>query len=35
VYQIARELGANVIALGHTADDFCESLLRNTMFTGR
>jgi tRNA 2-thiocytidine biosynthesis protein TtcA len=28
-------LGANVIAFGHTADDFCESLLRNTMFTGR
>ena len=35
VYQIARELGANVIAFGHTADDFCEALLRNTMFTGR
>lgn len=35
VYEIARELGANVIALGHTADDFCESLLRNAMFTGR
>src|SRR5881275_1489831 len=35
VYQIARGLGANVIAFGHTADDFCESLLRNTMFTGR
>jgi tRNA 2-thiocytidine biosynthesis protein TtcA len=35
VYQIARELGANVIAFGHTADDFCESLLRNAMFTGR
>ena len=28
-------LGANVIAFGHTADDFCESLLRNTMFTGK
>src|SRR5689334_13721984 len=26
VYEIAREMGANVIALGHTADDFCESL---------
>jgi tRNA 2-thiocytidine biosynthesis protein TtcA len=24
-----------VIAFGHTADDFCEALLRNTMFTGR
>ena len=35
VYEVARELGANVIAFGHTADDFCESLLRNTMFTGR
>src|ERR1700742_1445371 len=35
VYQIARGLGANVIALGHTADDFCESFLRNAMFTGR
>ena len=35
VYEIARELGANVIAFGHTADDFCESLLRNAMFTGR
>ena len=29
VYQIARGLGANVIAFGHTADDFCESFLRN------
>lgn len=35
VYQIARGLGANVIAFGHTADDFCESLLRNILFTGR
>ena len=35
VYQIARGLGANVIAFGHTADDFCESLFRNIMFTGR
>lgn len=35
VYEIARTLGANVIAFGHTADDFCEALLRNTMFTGR
>jgi tRNA(Ile)-lysidine synthase TilS/MesJ len=26
VYQIARGLGANVIAFGHTADDFCEIL---------
>ncbi len=35
VYQIARGLGANVIALGHTADDFCEAFLRNALFTGR
>ena len=35
VYEIARGMGANVIAFGHTADDFCESLLRNTLFTGR
>jgi tRNA 2-thiocytidine biosynthesis protein TtcA len=35
VYQIGRQLGANVIAFGHTADDFCESLLRNILFTGR
>ena len=35
VYQICRQLGANVIAFGHTADDFCESLLRNILFTGR
>jgi tRNA 2-thiocytidine biosynthesis protein TtcA len=35
VYEIASGLGANVIAFGHTADDFCEALLRNTMFTGR
>ena len=35
VYEIAHDLGANVIAFGHTADDFCEALLRNTLFTGR
>ncbi|MCB1020295.1 MAG: PP-loop domain-containing protein, partial [Acidobacteria bacterium] len=35
VYDIASQLGANVVALGHTADDFCESLLRNALFTGR
>ena len=35
VYEIAKGLGANVIAFGHTADDFCESFLRNAMFTGR
>jgi tRNA 2-thiocytidine biosynthesis protein TtcA len=35
VYEVARGLGANTIALGHTADDFCESLLRNAMYNGR
>ncbi len=35
VYQIAKGLGANVIAFGHTADDFCESFLRNALFNGR
>ncbi len=35
VYEIAKSMDANVIALGHTADDFCESLLRNMLFTGR
>jgi tRNA 2-thiocytidine biosynthesis protein TtcA len=35
VYELARKLSANVIAFGHTADDFCESLLRNALFTGR
>src|SRR5580658_6488768 len=34
-YQIARGLGANVIAFGHTADDLCESLFRNILYTGR
>lgn len=35
VYEVGKELGVNVIALGHTADDFCESFLRNAMFTGQ
>ncbi len=35
VYEIVRGLGANVIAFGHTADDFCEALLRNALFTGK
>ena len=35
VYEIAHDLGANVIAFGHTADDFCEALLRNALFTGK
>ena len=35
VYDVARKLDCNVVALGHTADDFCEAFLRNAMFTGR
>jgi tRNA 2-thiocytidine biosynthesis protein TtcA len=35
VYQVARGLGSNVLAFGHTADDFCEALLRNALFTGK
>lgn len=35
VFQIARELNANVVALGHTMDDLCESFLRSAMFNGR
>jgi len=35
VFDIARGMGANVIAFGHTADDICESFLRNTLFNGR
>ena len=35
VYEICRGLKANVVAFGHTADDFCEAFLRNALFTGR
>ncbi|MCU0246596.1 MAG: PP-loop domain-containing protein [Bryobacter sp.] len=35
VYQLCKKMGANVIAFGHTADDFCESFLRNALFTGK
>lgn len=35
VYEVGHELKANVIAFGHTADDFCEAFLRNAMYTGR
>jgi tRNA 2-thiocytidine biosynthesis protein TtcA len=34
VYSVAQELGCNVIAFGHTADDFAEAMLRNLLFTG-
>lgn len=35
VYETARRLECNVIAFGHTADDFAEAMVRNLMFTGR
>jgi tRNA 2-thiocytidine biosynthesis protein TtcA len=35
VYQTARRMNSNVIAFGHTADDFTEALLRNVIFTGK
>jgi tRNA 2-thiocytidine biosynthesis protein TtcA len=35
LYQLADEQGCSVLALGHTADDCAESLLRNILFNGR
>jgi tRNA 2-thiocytidine biosynthesis protein TtcA len=35
LYKIASELRCTVLALGHTADDCAESLLRNVLFNGR
>jgi len=35
LYNIAAELDCGVLALGHTADDCAESLLRNILFNGR
>ena len=35
LYNIASELGCTVLALGHTADDCAESLMRNILFNGR
>jgi tRNA 2-thiocytidine biosynthesis protein TtcA len=35
LYRAAAELGCTVLALGHTADDCAESLIRNVLFNGR
>jgi tRNA 2-thiocytidine biosynthesis protein TtcA len=35
LYRTASERGATVLALGHTADDCAEALLRNVLFNGR
>ena len=34
LYRVAKEVGANKIALGHHADDFIETLLLNLFFAG-
>ena len=35
LYRLAAERGCSALALGHTADDCAESLLRNVLFNGR
>jgi len=35
LYRLAAELECTTLALGHTADDCAESLLRNILFNGR
>ena len=35
LYRIASELGCSALALGHTADDCAEALMRNVLFNGR
>jgi tRNA 2-thiocytidine biosynthesis protein TtcA len=35
LYRIAADAGCTVLALGHTADDCAEALLRNVLFNGR
>ena len=35
LYRAANRLGCTVLALGHTADDCAEALLRNILFNGR
>jgi tRNA 2-thiocytidine biosynthesis protein TtcA len=35
VYETARRMQCNVVAFGHTADDFAEAMVRNLVFTGK
>lgn len=35
LYRVTAEAGRSVLALGHTADDCAEALLRNILFNGR
>lgn len=35
VYTVTRQMNCNVIAFGHTADDFAEAMLRNLLYTGK
>jgi tRNA 2-thiocytidine biosynthesis protein TtcA len=35
LYRVAGELGCSVLALGHTADDCAEALIRSILFNGR
>jgi tRNA 2-thiocytidine biosynthesis protein TtcA len=34
VYDLVEKMNCNIIAFGHTADDFAEAMLRNLLYTG-
>ncbi len=34
VYELVQKMDCNLIAFGHTADDFAEAMLRNMLYTG-